>query len=130
MNIISGQKKLMLLIVVLVVIGGAAAYIFLDPFAGKASPSVAAPKPQPRAAKPAEKTPAPAVAAPTADKPGAATVVAGAETGAPAKEALSLKLSDSVKKPAKLRPVSPPTADLRHCLEQPTNLEIAKCAGE
>jgi hypothetical protein len=29
-----------------------------------------------------------------------------------------------------VKPVNPPSADMRHCLEQTTNEAIAKCAGE
>ena len=148
MNFTSGQKKLALGLVILAVIGGAAAYIFLDPFAEEAKPVAVAPKPQPRAAKPAVKTP---VALPAAAKPAApsepATTVAPAPAATPASAVATtatpatasvppvvefqppLKLSDAIK-PARTKPVSPPSVDLRHCLDQPTNQEIAKCAGE
>jgi len=138
MNITSGQKKLALGLGILVVIGGgAAAYLFLDPFAENASPVVVAPKPH--VAKPAASPPA----ATAASAPVAAPVAAPATTPVAAPVAIPETIpappvpelpplpefSDPIK-PARVRPVSPPSVDLRHCLDQPTNEAIAKCAGE
>ncbi|MBI5430813.1 MAG: hypothetical protein HY938_10210 [Nitrosomonadales bacterium] len=77
-----------------------------------------------------------AATTPTAT-PAAKPTMAAATAAAPEKSLAtpvqesqsSVKLTDAIK-PARAKPVSPPSADLRHCLDQPTNQEIAKCAGE
>jgi hypothetical protein len=135
MYISSGQK---LAILGVLLAGGAAAFVYLDPLdldlLGLKPPPVATPVAAPRPAAPKPATPAapatPATPAATAT-PAAPAVPVTSETPAPSAEqkpqfvpVLSLK-----PKPA-LKPVSPPSVDLRHCLEQTSNEAIAKCAGE
>lgn len=151
MYISSGQK---LAILGVLLVGGAAAFVYLDPLdldlLGLKPPPVATPVAAPRPAAPKPATPAvpvtpatpaapatpvtPAVSAtPTAPATPAMADEAGAvpETPSPAAEQKLqfVPVLSQKPKPA-LKPVSPPSVDLRHCLEQTTNEAIAKCASE
>jgi hypothetical protein len=142
MYISSGQK---LAILGVLLAGGAAAFVYLDPLdldlLGLKPPPVATPVAPPRPAAPKPATPAiPATPAnPGAAAPPAAPAVpvisgdtgATPETPPPAAEQKLqfVPVLSQKPKPA-TKPVSPPSVDLRHCLEQTTNEAIAKCAGE
>jgi hypothetical protein len=45
-------------------------------------------------------------------------------------EQQSQAATKSESRPVRIKPLTPPSVDLRHCLEQASNEAIAKCAGE
>jgi hypothetical protein len=138
MYVSSGQK---LAILGVLLAGGAAAFVYLDPLdldlLGLKPPPVATPVVQPRPAAPKPATPAaPKPATPVIPAVPATPVPSGdagvtSQTATPAAEQKLqfVPVLSQKPKPA-LKPVSPPSVDLRHCLEQTTNEAIAKCAGE
>jgi len=136
MYISSGQK---LAILGVLLVGGAAAFVYLDPLdldllglkpAPVATPMApsrpAAPKP---ATPPAPTTPATPVAPSTPVTSGDAGATPEAPAPAAEQNFQFVPVLSQKPEPA-LKPVSPPSVDLRHCLEQTTNEAIAKCAGE
>lgn len=142
MYISSGQK---LAILGVLLVGGTAAFVYLDPLdldlLGLNPAPVATPAAPPRPAAPKPATPAvpatpttPAVTAKPATP--AVTVISGnagvtSETPPPeAEPKLKFVPVLSLKPEPAIKPVSPPSVDLRHCLEQTSNEAIAKCAGE
>jgi len=137
MYISSGQK---LAILGVLLAGGATAFVYLDPLdldlLGLKPAPVATPiaPPRPAAPKPAivPATPA-APVTPAAPATPATPGDAGATPGTPppaAEQKLQFVPVLSQKPKPATKPVSPPSVDLRHCLEQTTNEAIAKCAGE
>lgn len=134
MNISSGQK---LAILGVLLVGGGAAFVYLDPMEldllGLNPPPVVVQTPTPRPPPP-KMTPAPPPAMPAtpsapvkADQPALAKVAE--PPAAPAAPAVSTQpevLPEN--KTSNVKPLSPPSVDLRHCLDLTTDEAVMKCA--
>lgn len=142
MYISSGQK---LAILGVLLAGGAAAFVYLDPLdldlLGLKPPPIVTPVAAPRPAVPKPTAPVVPVtpaapATPVAPAVPAVPVISGDTGATPETPPLAAEQKSqfvpvlSQKPKPALKPVSPPSVDLRHCLEQTTNEAIAKCAGE
>ena len=131
MYISSGQKMAILGVLLA---GGGAAFVYFDPLdldllGLNPPPAVVQPSPKVMPRTPTPKaTPPAAPVGPTATSPAVAQQVAPVTTPVQV-ETPTLKMSSSLKGTIS-KPAYPPSVDLRHCLDQPTPQDIAKCAGE